>query len=154
MLVNYQSRKGQSLVEMCAGLLIAIPILLLIVQTVEAFIGFQVNEKTCREAARVAANGDPASAEQRAQSIVSKANEEKSWIVADLHLNSVKSMANPMNVQLSKGSIPFGSVEVETAVEIKPIFLSQFVPKNRFCVFVARQSFPYTYVLPASTSSQ
>ena len=120
----YRSKKGQSLVELCAGLLIAIPVFLLIMNGVALALGYQANEKTCSEAARVAANGDPALSEQRVQSVLLKANAEKGWMVEDLRLVSINNIPNPTGVEQSDGSIPFTSVEVSTAVDIKPFFFT------------------------------
>jgi hypothetical protein len=140
------SRKGQSLVEMSAGLMIALPILLLIIEGVDIACGFQFNEQTCREAARVAANGDPAFAAERAKLIVARSNDEKSWMVENERLVSVTNLGNPMNVQPSLGSTPFATVEVVTAVDIKTNFIFLIMPGQKFLTLTSKQSFPYTYV--------
>jgi hypothetical protein len=153
MVIAYQYKNGQSLVELCAGLVLAIPFLLLVMNGVAIGIGLQSNENTCREAARLAASGDPATAELRAKSIVSKANETKGWMTADTHLDSVKNVANPMSVQQSDGKTAYSSVEVSTTVCVHPAFLGAALYDKRIFTFSTTQRFPYTYVAPIAPSA-
>ncbi len=158
MLTNHLRRSGQSLAELCAGIVIAIPVFLLIMNTIAIAIGLQSNENICREAARLAASGDPATAELRAESIVSKANLTKGWMVADLRLVSLQNMANPMYVQQGTGSAPFSAVEVRTAIDMDPFLLKGLLYHDRFLTLTSRQRFPYTYsarvVPPVETPEQ
>lgn len=145
MLSNHRHKSAQSIVELSAGIVIAIPVFLLILNAIAIALGLQSNENICREAARLAASGDPATAELRAQSIVSKANLAKGWMVADHRLVSIHNVANPMCVQQGTGSLPFSAVEVKTAIDINPILLKVLLYHERFLTFTTTQRFPYTY---------
>jgi len=151
---NQRANNGTSLIELCAGLIIAIPVFLLLVDCAILIMGLQINDKTCREAARVAASGLPASAELRAQNIVSKADEEKMSMIADLRLVSVVNTLSPVNikvVQLDGGTIS-GTVTVTTAAEFRPFFGQWLLTGQKCLTFQSTQSFPYTSVMPNPAS--
>lgn len=115
-------------------------------------VGLQVNEKTCREAARIAASGDPSTAKMRAQSIIDKTNDERGWMIEDVRLVSIKNRSNSMDIRQPDESTALGVVEVTTAVDIRPYFITRFLPNQQSFTFTAQQSFPYTYI-PQETPS-
>jgi len=146
-----QAKNGASLTELCVGLLVAIPVFLFAFECAKLIIAMQINDNTCREAARVAASGAPASAERRAESVISRANEEKASMISDLRLVSVANTASPAdikNVQRNGGTVS-GTVTVTTAAAITTFLARWLTPGGQFLTFQSRQSFPYTYVLPS-----
>lgn len=151
-----RKKNGASLTELCVGLLIAIPVFLFAFDCAKLIIGVQINDKICREAARVAASGAPSSAELRAGSVVTRANEEKMGKIADLRLVSVSNTARPADIQAVQrnGGTVTGTVTVTTAVDINTFFASWLNPGRQFLTFQSKQSFPYTYVLPSPISAQ
>jgi hypothetical protein len=153
MLVAPSDQNGQSFVELCAGLALSIPIFLAIINVISIGIGLECNGKTCREAARFAASGDPANAELRARSVIAKANQEKGWMIADLSLVSIKNVANPMLVQQANDKSAFSAVEVTSSVCVHPICLGDALYKKRFFTFITSQRFPYTYTAPANAAA-
>jgi hypothetical protein len=141
---------GVSLVELACGLLLAIPIFLIVFDCAVIAIGLQTNDKVCRESARAAADGNPASAELQARSVIEKANSEKAGIIADLRLVSVENTMNMADLKKLKaiGGTIAGTVTVTTAVDLNPIFIHWLTPNQNIWTFQSRQSFPYTYVVP------
>jgi len=151
-----RSEIGASLVELFAGLLVSIPIFFCVFGLAIAIIGIQNNDKTCREAARFAANGAPVSAQLRAQSVVDRANEEKPNTVADLRLISVENTLSPNTSEFiqNNGGTVAGEVKVTTAVDVKPFFGNWLFQKQQFWTFQSQHSFPYTYISPNRTINE
>ena len=82
-IANRRRAKAQSLVELTDGLLVLVPIILIFFDLAVIVIGVQVNDQTCKQAARAASSGDPVSANQRAQAIVARANQQGSSMVSN-----------------------------------------------------------------------
>lgn len=151
-----QSKNGTSIIELCFALLLAIPVFLTVFDFAMFAIGSQFNDKACREAARLAASGDPNSAAARASSVILEANDRKMGIIADLRLISVENTASAADIksaQLNGGSFN-GTVTVTTAVTVKSILVHWFSPGQYDLTFQCKQSFPYTYVFPDSIQNK
>jgi hypothetical protein len=149
---NQRIRKGTSLIELCAGLLITVPIFLLLFDCATFIVCIQINDETCREAARVAAGGAPSTAELRARSIVLKANENKIGMIADLRLVSVISTLSPASmtaVQRDGGTVS-GTVTVTTAADTYPFFGCWILLGKKFLTFQSVKSCPYTGILSSA----
>ncbi len=148
-------RSGSSLVELAVGLMALIPIVLVVVDLCVIVIAVQVNEATCREAARVAATGSPMDAQTRAMSIIDHANTRQSGLFSDYSLVSLVSNVNPVEFKaltLSGGPVK-GTVTVQTDVAVHP-FVVQWVYQGQSPLhFRAQQTFPFTYVVPAPPAS-
>jgi Flp pilus assembly protein TadG len=146
--------KGSSLVELAVGLMALIPIVLVIIDLCVIIIAVQVNDSTCREAARVAASGSPLDAQTRAMTIIDRANLRQSGLFSNFTLISLVSTVSPQDLQaLSTSGGPVkGTVTVETDVAVRP-FVVQWVYTGQSPLhFRAQQSFPFTYVVPTPTS--
>jgi hypothetical protein len=151
-----QSKNGTSIIELCCALLFAIPVFLIVFDFAMFAVGSQFNDKVCREAARLAASGDPHSANARANSVILEANDKKMGIIADLRLISVENTASGTDIktaQLNGGSFN-GTATVTTAVTVKSIMLHWFSPGHSYLTFQCKQSFPYTYVFPDSIQNK
>ena len=73
--------------ELCAGLIILVPLVLVLFDLAVIVIGVQVNDQTCRQAARAASSGDPATARQRADAIIARANQQGSSMLSNFTLD-------------------------------------------------------------------
>jgi Flp pilus assembly protein TadG len=146
-------KRGQSIIELAVGLMALIPIVLVIFDLAVIVIGVQINDSTCREAARVAASGNPTDATDRATSVVARANLRTSGMLNNFVLQKVTSAVTSDLTQLGKYGGPVqGTVTVETEVDIKP-FVVQFAYNGQSPLkFRSRQSFPYTYVFPNTST--
>jgi Flp pilus assembly protein TadG len=146
-------RRGSSLAELSGALLIMALILTVVFDCSKLVMGAQINDNACREAARIAATGDPGSAKQRAESIIYRARQESSGMLSNLRLVSVVSQINgssdPTTIQLS-GSNVTGLVVVTTAADVQPFFTNWLSASQRVLTLKSQQSFPYTYIAPIS----
>ena len=152
MLTRTRGRKGTSLIEMSAAILIALPVLLFFCDMTLLAIGLQINEKTCLDAARTAASGAPESAELRAASVVERMNSEKAEIITNIRLVDVLNDIDPKSLKFVKqygGTVP-GRVNITTCIDVKPIFFRCLAPNGQYFTLQAKESFPYTYVIPSA----
>lgn len=146
-------RKGQSTVELVCGLFILIPLVLVLFDLAVIVIGVQVNDQTCRQAARAAASGDPGSAQQRAQAVVARANQQGSSMLSNYTL-TLPLTFNPANVATQAANlVPYGgtvsgTVTVETTVDIRPFLVPYVYSGGAPLTFRSSQTFPFTYVVP------
>jgi hypothetical protein len=147
-------RRGQSIVELAVGLMALIPIVLVVFDLAVIVIGVQINDSTCREAARVAASGDPKDAQDRAGAVVARANQRAAGMLSNFVLKTVTTNVTSDLTQLAKYGGPVqGTILIETEVDIKP-FVVQFAYSGHSpLTFRSRQSFPFTYVFPNTSTS-
>jgi Flp pilus assembly protein TadG len=155
--MKVRRKRGQSIVELAVGLMALIPIVLVVFDLAVIVIGVQINDSTCREAARVAASGNPNDALDRAKAVVARANQKASGMLSNFQLvpqpNGVKTNVTSNLPQLLQYGGPVqGTVQVETEVDIKP-FVVQFAYNGQSPLkFRSRQSFPFTYVFPNTST--
>ncbi len=147
-------KRGQSIIELAVGLMALIPIVLVVFDLAVIVIGVQMNDSTCREAARVAASGNPADATDRAKAVIARANMRTSGMLNNFQLKNVTSTVTSDLKQLALYGGPVqGTISIETQVDIKP-FVVQFAYNGKSPLqFRSRQSFPYTYVFPNNTTA-
>lgn len=149
---NSRSRRAQSLVELCVGLLVLVPIILIFFDLAVIVIGVQVNDQTCKQAARAASSGDPVSANQRAQSIVARANQQGSSMLSNFILSSVT--FNPASLLTDRAALdPYGgtvsgTVTVNTTVDIRPFLVPYVYSGGAPLTFRSSQTYPFTFVVP------
>jgi len=159
MAFSYRHRKGhgQSMVELLAGLVVLIPVILTLIDLAVLVISVTVNDTVCRDAARACAAGPPAQAVQRAQAVVSKNYKPGGAITsltvadADVTRNNVDMRVPPFGGPVptsTPGSPP--SVTVTTHMKVRPPFLTQVVAANNGGQFdfASSATYTYTYVYP------
>jgi hypothetical protein len=158
-LVGYRMRlrkSGQSTVELVCGLIILVPLVLVLFDLAVIVIGVQVNDQTCRQAARAAASGDPASAQQRAQAVVARANQQGSSMLSNFILMPLA--FNPATVQADAlalvpyGGTVSGTVTVQTEVDIRPFIVPYVYNGGAPLKFRSSQTFPFTHVVKNTAS--
>ena len=147
--------RGQSLVELVVGIAVLIPIMLVIFDLAVIVIAVQMNDSTCREAARVAASGSPSDVQQRALAIVSRANVRASAMMSNFTLVSYSNTA-PTNYMSTIGQFggPInGTVTIQTQVDVKPFIVQWAYAGVSPLKFRSQQTFPFTYVMPNTTGT-
>jgi hypothetical protein len=132
-----------------------IPIVLVIIDLCVIVIGVQMNDATCRDAARIAATGNPLDAQIRAQSVVNQTNDRVVGLPSSFTLVSVVSSVTPNDITAlgALGGPLRGTVTVETEVSIHPMVVQWVYSGKNPLLFRAQQSFPFTYVVPSSVPS-
>jgi len=165
--VRVSKKRGQSIVELCVGLTVLVPIVLLVFDLAVIVMAVQINDSTCREAARVAASGNlgdlgppknlPLSGSdiyKRAEAVVKRANTQSAGILSNFRLLSVttspaeSSIAATINALGTTGGPVTGTVTVITTVEVRPFLVKYAYSGGAPLVFQSGQSFPFTFVVP------
>jgi hypothetical protein len=148
-----RTRKGQSFVELAAMLMCLIPVLLVIFDVTIMAIGVQVNDNVCREATRVASEGDPNLAASRVQAYLQRAGQNTKGLVSSVVLSAPGVIFDPPSVPAQTSALaPYGgpvrgNVTVKTKVHINPYIL-QHIYAGQGLDFEAQKTFPITYVVP------
>jgi len=141
---------GQSATELCMGLIVLIPLILVLFDLSVIVLGVQLNDATCREAARVAALGDPTSCTTRAQAVINRANNQGSSMLSNFQLiscNSTVSAADIAALQPYGGPVS-GEVKVTTKVDIRPFVVHLVYTGSSPLHFQSVQTYPFTYTVP------
>lgn len=165
--VRVSKKRGQSIVELCVGLTVLVPIVLLVFDLAVIVMAVQINDSTCREAARVAASGNladlgppmnlPLSGSdiyKRADAVVKRANTQSAGILSNFKLLSVttsppeSSIAATISALGTTGGPVTGTVTVITTVEVRPFLVKYAYSGGAPLVFQSGQSFPFTFVVP------
>lgn len=138
------------MIELCAGLIILVPIIMGLVDLAFIIASMQINDAACRDAARAAAAGPPDQAFQRASGVAAASNRTSGYIIGPT-INQSDVSTNPAQIPPPG---PFGGPYQGTVRVKSHVFLNMpvplpFVPQtmNRM-EFVAQQEFPITYVAP------
>lgn len=150
-------KRGQSFVEMAAGLLVVIPVILLCIDLATLYMGASLNDNVCRDAARAASVGppdgiNPGEPQRRANGVVKKANQTAGAIRLDTN-----------NIQVSENiigklpSAPYGGpvkgdVTVTTSVQVYPPFILSMIQGPGGITFTTSKTFSYTWAM-ASTAT-
>ncbi|MBX9771824.1 MAG: hypothetical protein K2X29_10660 [Candidatus Obscuribacterales bacterium] len=149
-LINWPRKGGQSIIELCAGLIVLVPIIMALVDLAFVIASMQVNDAACRDAARAAAAGPPTEAFQRASGVAAASYRGGGYIKGPT-IGSSDVTTNPASIP-DPG--PFGgpyqgTVRVKSHVELTMPVPIPFVAATMNKIdFVAQQEFPITYVKP------
>lgn len=144
------------MIELCAGLIVLVPIVMGLVDIAFLIAAMQVNDAACRDAARAAAAGPPSEAVQRASAVAAATYRGQGYIKGPTVTSSDVS-TNPTSIP-DPG--PFGgpyqgTVRVKTHVQLTMPVPIPMVPQTmspNVMEFVAQQEFPITYVKPNSST--
>ncbi|HEY9681860.1 MAG TPA: hypothetical protein V6C86_09795 [Oculatellaceae cyanobacterium] len=147
--------RAQSLVELLVGLACLIPIMLVIFDLAVILIAVQMNDSTCREAARVAAAGSPTDIQTRAGAIISRANTRAKGMMQNIQMISCTSTtpSNYLSNISQFGGPIYGTVTVQTEVDVYPFIVQWAYAGKSPMKFRSQQSFPFTYVVPNTTGT-
>jgi len=145
--------RGSSLLELSVGLVVLIPIVLFLFDLCVIVLNVQVNDSTCREAARIAASGNPLDAQARAMAVINRANSSPSSMLSNFTLLNLNSTVTAQDISAlgTYGGPVKGTVTVTTQVDVRP-FIVQYVFAGKAPLrFISKQSFPFTYLVPNTT---
>lgn len=140
---------GQSLVELATGLIILVPVILVLVDLAIIVTAVSVNDAVCRDAARVAASGDPADPtliKNRALQVIKEAYKAGGYIIGP------ELVGDPVITKTKEPTPPYGgpyegTVSVQTKIVVKvPASIPKLTPSE--VELNSRQEFPITYVMP------
>jgi len=144
--------RGQSLVELTMGICVLVPLVIIVVDLVMLIIGSELNDNLCREAARIAATGDPAAATSRALATVLANDNRSSSIVNGFRLFDVKLFPNNIVAQTSSlqpyGGTVIGTVTVSTIANINTFAVKWLFNKGQAIAVSSTRTCPFTYVVP------
>jgi Flp pilus assembly protein TadG len=142
------------MIEMCVGLIVLLPVIFTVFDLGIIVLALQTNDSACREAARLAATGDPLLASQRAGAAVARANENNSQLANNFALVScVLSIPNAQLVVLSANGGPAnGSVTVITQVDIYPFIVHWAYAGVKPLQFASQETYPFSYTYPQPTT--
>jgi hypothetical protein len=143
---------GQSATELCTGLIVLVPIVLVLFDLSVIVLGVQLNDATCREAARVAALGDPTSCATRAQAVVNRANNQGSSMLSNFQLLNCTSTVSAAQITAMQpyGGPVSGTVSCTTEVDIRPFVVYLVYTGSTPLHFQSVQTYPFTYTVPNS----
>lgn len=161
MIQVYMRRSGQSLLEATWGLVIIVCVVVALVDLATVLYGVSLNDSTCRIAARAAAAGDMAGADDRAQVAIGRAqaNESESIIShprlilpVEVNLTSQpRARRDPESGRLfNPGGLVTGTITVKTQVEIRPFAMDCILRRAGPLIFQSHQTFPIHYTVPDS----
>lgn len=148
---NFRNSHGYTL-EMFAGIIVLIPILLCLFDIGVMLVTAQMNDTTCRNVARIASSGEPQDVQTRVEAAIKQAQVNNS-LVTNLRLDQGYPL-NDANVSLTRGAgtEPVnGKVTVRIAVDVHPPFLISHVMQHQAITMHAEQTYPYTYVRHGSS---
>ena len=150
------SQLGQSLVELGAGLLIVIPVILVGIDLATLYMGVNLNDTVCRDAARAASVGAPdaiTSGEplRRAQGVVSRANATAGAIRMDPSSVKVTESINSLPKAPYGGPVN-GQVTVTTSVNVYPPFLLSLMSQGQPQTFTTNKTFAYTWSMQSTAT--
>ena len=159
-LIQSRKRNAQSLVELCAALIIAIPLLFTAIDAAFLLLGASLNDQVCRDAARAAASGPPSDLSLspvprlmgsgrapalRAQAVIDHISYSglPMKVRDSFKINEVITDIPPESI----GGAIAGEMIVGTTIDINPPFQ---LPGLSQVTFHTQHIMPITYVRPAS----
>jgi hypothetical protein len=151
--MTHSGRKitGASIAELGVTLALAVPVCVMLFELVIVVIIAQATDGITREAARIAAGGDPAQAMARVQRIIDKANQEQKTMSSVLSLRSC--IFDPRDTLAQENAlIPFGGtlngdVTVQLECRITPWAIAWF-NNGQPLLFKSEKVYPFTYNVP------
>lgn len=146
---NLRGQTGQSFVEMAAGLLVVIPIILLIIDCATLYMGVSLNDTVCRDAARAASMGPPngikdGEPKHRAETVVQRANRTTGSIRLDPNVELNEKIVGSLPSEPYGGPVN-GEVSVATTVHVFPPFLISLFTGPHGVDFRTEHHFAYTW---------
>lgn len=159
-----RSSCGQSLIELAAGALVAVPILLGLLDCGVILIGVGANDLACRDAARAAASGPPGLLLAGTRTV---SGAGAPLVRAKQVLNRIYHLGIPVKLRddllsvreriwapvpsVPDGGSINGSVDISSTIDIYPPFIVGLVTHGSISMH-SRHSFPYTYIVPTTAS--
>jgi hypothetical protein len=149
-----KTTKAQSTIELVAGLMILIPIVLSLIDIAVFVMGVSLNDSVCRDATRAAASGPPdkiahGQPKQRAEMVVKRSYKTEGAIRLSPDVDIRENIREPLPSEPYGGPVD-GEVTVSTTVNVHPPFLVSVFCGSSGITFKSEQTFPYTWVMPST----
>jgi hypothetical protein len=146
---------GQSIMELAIGLIVLVPVMLVIFDMTVIAVAVTTNDSLCREAARAAAAGDPATMQTRANAIIVQANKKAQGMMSNYQLVSLTNTASAAYLaSLGQYGGPVkATVTALTQVDVKPFVVQYAYAGKSPLQFRSQQTFPFTYVFPNTSTA-
>lgn len=153
-------QSGQSMVELAAGLIICIPILLSIIDLGFIAMGAAANDSVCKEAASAAASGPPSTSRAPSKNDLSAGQPGYDLAVSTIKVHQPTRMPAKVSEQpvvseqlndvppAEQGGSVDGEVSVTTTVVINPPFLVGAYYGKQGVSLTSKHVAPFTYVVP------
>lgn len=145
-----RTRKGQLFVEQLTTLLMMIPLFgffLGLLDTALIIVGSTVNEGICRDAARVAAGGDPTNYRDRVDTFLNKRKEE----YANSFIRNIQFVKEDSGIDLDRKA-NLNTVSVTTSMDVYPIFILGSILKVSHGRSFSQVRSQHTYPMIGGTS--
>lgn len=153
-------RKGQGLAELCAGLVVIVPVALACIDLGTIALGATVNDNICRDAARAAASGPPGlpvvgsarsvspsqAPYQRALAVVRNQTPKNLPIKVGEQIQVVETLRDVPSADVGGGID--GDVNVSTSAQIVPPFLVSAITGPNGITLKSKHIVSYTYTVP------
>jgi hypothetical protein len=132
--------------------MVIVPIVLVLFDLTVIVLAVQLNDSTCREAARVGAIGSPdaTACQNRVLAVINRANKSGSSMLSNFKLVSCNNTVTAADLaKLSTYGGPVnGTVSVITEVDVKPFVVHLIYAGGPALKFRSSQSYPFTFVVP------
>lgn len=153
--ITKRSRAGQGLAELCAGLLIGVPLILAGIDLGFIAIGATINDAVCRESARAAASGPPADTLVGSRKVTAgQSPYKRAMEVVKEHSTTAAIPINPEITETVRyypipemGGAVDGEVAVKTTARVTPPFILRYLNGSTTVSLSSFHRTPYTYVL-------
>jgi hypothetical protein len=151
-------KKGSSLVELGAGLIVLVPIFLYGLDYASVFLADLFNANICRDAARAAVSGPPTMycpngmsdanrPRMRAKAVIDRSSQTNAIIQVKPLFKQFENVQSPFP-QAPYGGPVKGWVRIQTSANLNPPFLLPYVDKA--VVLTHEEQFPFTWVMPSN----
>ncbi len=160
LMVRAQRNRGQSMVELAAGLCICIPVFLAFIDLGFIAMGASTNDSVCREAAESAASGPPSTNSAPSTRVLSAGQSGYDLAVAVIKVHQPTKLPAKVSEEPNvseqlidvpppeQGGSVDGEISVTTTVVITPPFLlGAYFGKNGISLS-SKHVAPFTYVVP------
>ncbi len=155
---------GQSLIELVAILLVALPIVLILFDSAVIMMAVATNDAACRDAARAAASGPPGllaegnqrsvapgdPPSKRAGAVLKRVYAPNGFLKILEHVDVHETIKSPIPTATTGGGAIIGEVTVRTTADVYPPFIVGHLTGDSPLEFQKEETFSYTYVLPAT----
>ena len=160
--VRRRRQRGQSLIELGAAMIVVVPVLLLLIDLAIIAIAAGLNDTVCRDSARAAASGPPASApvvyNQEVGSSTTPYKRALAVIKSIYATNIPAKVRDTIRVIETVQDVPpapqggsvSGYVLVQTTIDVYPPFLVRAIMPTGIAL-TCSHNVPYTYVVPNTT---
>lgn len=143
---------GQSTIEMIAGVIVIMPVILFLFDLAVVLLSVQVNDAACRDAARAAAAGPPSQLTDRANTIVNNFYKSGGYI------SKIEVIPNGTQANITATPDPVyggpytGTAQVTTKMTINvPVTVKGILPTQ--VQLNAVHSMPITYIAPNTSGA-